>query len=70
MFLEKVFPLLIQQSLETKVVDYILTGNIQSDPLEKLFGRYRQLSGGNSFSCKKQFLDVEKSMSQISHQIF
>ena len=39
---------------------YILSGNIQSEPLEKRFGRYRQLSGANYFGTQKQFLEAEK----------
>ena len=56
------FSLLIQHLLETKGLGYILTGNIQPDPLEKRFGRYRQLSGANYFGSEKQFLDAEKSI--------
>ena len=55
------FPLLIQHLLETKGLDYILSGNIQSDPLETRFGRYRQLSA-NYFGSEKQLLDAEKSI--------
>ena len=57
----KFFPLLIQNLLETNGLDYILNGNIQSDPLEKRFGRYYQISGANYFGSEKQTLDVEKS---------
>ena len=32
------------------------------DPLEKRFGRYRQLSGANYFGSEKQFLEAEKSI--------
>ena len=56
------FPLLLQHLLEVKQLSYILTGNIQSDPLEKRFGRYRQLSGANYFGSVRQFLDAEKSI--------
>ena len=63
------FPLLIQHLLEIKGFDYILTGNNQSDPPEKRFGRYRQLSDANYSGSEKQFLDAEKSMNQVSHQI-
>ena len=44
------FPPLSQHLLETKRLDYVLTGNIQSDLLEKRFGRYRQLRSANYFS--------------------
>ena len=40
----KTFPLLVEYLLKEKDLKYILSGNIQSDPLEKRFGRYRQLS--------------------------
>ena len=53
---------MVQHLLKTKGHDYILTGNIQSDPLEKSFGRYRQLSGTNYFGSEKQFFDAEKSI--------
>ena len=43
------FPLLVQHLLE-------------SDPLEKRFGRFRQLSGANYIWSVKQFLDVNKSI--------
>ena len=56
------FPPLSQHLLETKRLDYILTGNIQSDLLEKHFGRYRQLSGANYFGSEKQFLDTQKAI--------
>ena len=56
------FPPLSQHLLETKRLDYILTGNIQSDLLENHFGRYRQLSGANYFGSEKQFLDTQKSI--------
>ena len=55
------FPLFIQHLLEAKVLDYILTGSIQSEPLEKRFGRYCQFSDGNYFDFEKQFLDAKKS---------
>ena len=56
------FLLLIQHLLETKGLDHILTGNIYADPLEKHFGRYRELRGANYFGSEKQFLDAEKSV--------
>ena len=49
------FPLLIQHLLEIKGFDYILTGNNQSDPPEKCFGRYRQLSDANYSGSEKVF---------------
>ena len=52
----------IQHLFETKGLDYILTENIQSDPLEKRFGRYLQLIVATYFSSEKQTLDAEKSI--------
>ena len=59
---------LSQHLSETNRLDYLLTGNIQLDPLEKRFGRYRQLSGANYFGSKKQFLDAEKSINFLGTQ--
>ena len=48
-------PLLAQYLLEEMDLEYVLTGKIQSDFLEKRFGRYRQLSGANYFATERQF---------------
>ena len=40
-------PLLAEYLLFELDLQYVLTGKIQSDFLEKRFGRYRQLSGAN-----------------------
>ena len=56
------FPLLVKYLIEKRGLDYVLSGNFQSDPLEKRFGRYRQLSGANYFGSEKQFLEAEKSI--------
>ena len=58
----KTFPLLVEYLLKEKELKYILSGNIQSDPLEKRFGRYRQYSGANYFGSQKQFLEAEKAI--------
>ena len=58
----KTFPLLVKYLLEEKGLKYVLSGNMQSDPLEKRFGRYRQTSGANYFAREKQFLEAEKSI--------
>ena len=55
-------PLLLKYLLENHDIKYILTGKLQSDFLEKRFGRYRQLSGANYFVTEKQFLEAEKSI--------
>ena len=41
---------------------YVLLGQIQSDPIEKRFGWYRQLSGGNYYISVRQILESEKSI--------
>ena len=41
---------------------YVLLGNIQSDVLEKRFGRYRQMSGSNYFISVRQVLESEKKL--------
>ncbi len=41
---------------------YVLLGNLQSDPIERRFGWYRQLSGGNYFISVRQILEAEKSI--------
>ena len=45
----KSLPLLAKYLIENKKLDYVLTGLIQSDPLEKRFGWYRQQCGGLFF---------------------
>ena len=57
-----VIRLLIHHILETKGLDYILTGNIHSDPIGKRFGRYTHLSGASYFCSEKHFLYAEKSI--------
>ena len=56
------FPPLVKYLIEKRGLDYVLSGNFQSDPLEKRFGTYRQLSGANYFGSEKQFLEAEKSI--------
>ena len=41
---------------------YVCLGKISSDPIERRFGRYRQLSGANYFISVKQFLEAEKTI--------
>ncbi len=41
---------------------YVLTGKLQSDPIEGRFGCYRQMSGANFFLSIKQLLDAEKKL--------
>ena len=48
---------------------FVLTGFLQSDPLESRFGRFRQMSGGNFFISVKQIIQSEKKirLSSILH---
>lgn len=46
--------------------NFVLTGFLQSDPLESLFGRYRQMSGGNLLMSVKQVIESEKKIRQSS----
>ena len=45
---------------------YVLLGNMQSDSLEKRFGWYRQLSGGNYYISYRQIIESEKKIKAIS----
>ena len=58
----KTLPQLVHYLLHEKGLAYVLSGKIQSDPLEKRFGRYRQLSGANYFGTERQFLEAEKAI--------
>jgi len=42
--------------------EYVLLGKINSDPLERRFGWYRQLAGANYFISVRQFLEAEKKI--------
>ncbi len=42
--------------------DYVLLERFQSDPLEKRFSWYRQLSGGNYFLSVRQVFENEKKI--------
>ena len=48
--------------LENHNFEFVLLGLLQSDPIEKRFGWYRQLSGANFFVSVKQILEAEKSI--------
>lgn len=41
---------------------YVLLGKVNSDPLERRFGWYRQLAGANYFISVRQFLEAEKKI--------
>lgn len=55
-------PELVQYLLEDKMLSYVLLGKINSDPIERRFGHYRQLSGANYFLSVRQFLEAEKAI--------
>ncbi|MEL7308621.1 MAG: hypothetical protein AAGK05_12630 [Pseudomonadota bacterium] len=53
---------LCEDLLKNFQFDYVLTGKLQSDPLEARFGCYRQLNGANFFVSVRQLLDSEKKI--------
>ena len=55
-------PELAEYLLEKKSLDFVLLGQISSDPIEKRFGQYRQLAGANYFLSVRQFLEAEKKI--------
>ena len=48
--------------LKSKGFKYILTGLFQSDPLEKRFGIYRQMSGSNYIVSVRQVFESERKL--------
>ena len=44
----------------------VLLGKLSSDPIEKRFGQFRQLSGANFFISVRQLLDAEKRIRILS----
>ena len=53
---------LTKYALTTLSVKYILLGKLQTDNLERRFGEYRQLSGGNYNVSVQQILESEKKL--------
>ena len=53
---------LIPYLLNEKKLDYVLSGNLQSDPLEGRFGRYRRSAGTNYLISVRQILEAEKAI--------
>ena len=51
---------LIEDLLETQQYEYVLTARFQSDPLEKCFGQYRQMSGGRFLVSLREVRSSEK----------
>jgi hypothetical protein len=46
---------------------YVLLGQLQGDPIERRFGRARQMSGANFFISVKQLLDSEHKIHSLLH---
>jgi hypothetical protein len=53
---------LVKYALTTLSVEYVLLGKLQTDNLERRFGEYRQLSGGNYNVSVQQVLESEKKL--------
>lgn len=53
-------PSLAKYLLQEKSLNYVLLGKVSSDPIERRFGHYRQLSGGNFYVSVRQILESEK----------
>lgn len=45
---------------------FVLLGQISSDPVEKRFGLYRQMSGSNYFISQKQVEESERKLKILS----
>ena len=45
---------------------YVLTGNVNSDFIERRFGQYRQMSGGNYYISTKNAFDRERKVKILS----
>ena len=52
--------------LKNKGMNKVLLGKFSSDPIEKRFGQFRQLSGANFFISVRQLLDAEKRIRILS----
>ena len=46
--------------IQKRNFEFVLFGQLQTDPLEKRFGHYRQLAGGNFFVSVRQVFESEK----------
>lgn len=57
---------LCEYLLNTLKFEYVCLGKFQTDKLEKRFGQYRQMSGGNYHISVKQVLESEKRLKVIS----
>ncbi len=55
-------PEVVKYLTEEKGLSYVLTGKLQSDPLERRFSWYRQLSGANYYVSVRQVLEAEKNI--------
>lgn len=56
------FPKLVKYLLDQKGLEYVLLGKLQSDPIERRFGQYRQMAGGNFYVSVRQVCESEKNL--------
>ena len=57
---------LVNYLIDERGFKYVILGQISSDPIEKTFGKYRQMSGGNYYISERQVLCSEKKLKIIS----
>ena len=62
----KVFIEMSKFLIDERGFKYVILGQISSDPIEKTFGKYRQMSGGNYYISERQVLCYEKKLNIIS----
>jgi hypothetical protein len=55
-------PELVKCLLQEEDISFILLGQISSDSIERRFGQYRQMAGGNFFISVRQILESEKAI--------
>lgn len=52
----------VNDLLKNHGFEYVMTGKLQSDPIEGRFGNWRQMSGANFFMSVKQLMSSEKKI--------
>ena len=55
-------PQLAVYLIEVKGLNFVLLGYVNSNPIERRFGVYRQSVGGNYYMALRQFLESEKKL--------
>ena len=55
-------PKLVSYLLTKKKINYVLPGDVSSDPIKGRFGRYRRSAGTNYFISVYQILEAEKAV--------